>query len=93
MFTGTGEKAWGVPLSSAILRTALLLRSGATPRLAAGCKDGKVFLLDAHGRRVAYFDCEAQLQDLIVADCDGDGVSEIVVVTANPHRLYAIVAR
>lgn len=87
-FDQTGQKAWGVPLSSAITHTALL-RGGAGPLLAAGCKDGKVFVVDPEGKLIAVFDSGSRLQDLIAADLDGDGLDEIIGVSAGPNRLWA----
>ena len=83
-FSDAGEKAWGLPVSSAILRTDVVLRgAGAAPWVAAGCKDGKVFLVDTAGGLRATFDCAGRLADLLCADLDGDGKSEVVAAAAN----------
>jgi len=88
-FDQSGEKAWGVALSSAIPFTAML--SGHTePLLAAGCKDGRVFILKADGEIAAVFDAQARLEAMAVADVDGDGVAEILLATSGPERLHVV---
>ncbi len=87
-FDQAGEKAWGLPVSSAISHTALVRRGEAEPWLAAGCRDGKVFLATPEGRLVGLLDCGGRLEDAITADLDADGVDEIVVATSAPHRLH-----
>jgi len=89
-FDQAGEKAWGMPLSSAISHTVLVRRGGQAPWLAAGCKDGKVFLITPDGELGRMFDCGARLEDMIAADVDGDGAEEIVLVTSGPDRLYVL---
>ncbi|MEN6644582.1 MAG: PQQ-binding-like beta-propeller repeat protein [Armatimonadia bacterium] len=90
-FTQTGDKAWGVPLSSAITHTALLKR-GPDTLLAAGCKDGQVSLITPDGKLAGTFATSGRLQDLTVADLDADGTQELLIVTASPNRLYVISA-
>jgi outer membrane protein assembly factor BamB len=86
-FDQAGQKAWGVALSSAISHT-VLLRHGEAPLLAAGCKDGKVFVVTPEGKLIALYDSGARLQDLIAADLDGDDHDEIVGASAGPNRLW-----
>jgi len=59
----------------------------------SGCKDGKVFLATPDGKLRAHFDCRGQLQDMVAADLDADGWDELVVVAANPHRVYVVPCR
>ncbi len=89
-FDQAGEKAWGMPLSSAITHTALVRDEGATPVLAAGCKDGQVFIVTPDGRLIGHHDLGARLRDMVVADVDGDGHDDIVAVTCEPNRLVVI---
>ena len=88
-----GQLAWNVPLGSAVTHTALVHRRAGLPLVAAGCKSGKLFLVDADGKPAAMFDCQARLQEMIAADLDGDGAEEIVAATADPHRLFVITTR
>ena len=89
-FDQAGEKTWGLPLSSAISHTALVRRGDRAPLLAAGCKDGTVFLVTPEGRLVGHLDCGARLEDMIAADTEDDGVKEVIVATSDPHRLYVV---
>lgn len=92
-FTQTGEKAWGVPLSSAITQTALVTRGGGATLLAAGCKDGHIFLVTPEGKLAASFTAPGRLQGFAVTELDGDGVTDIAVLTAGPDRLYVLGVR
>jgi outer membrane protein assembly factor BamB len=102
-FNEEGKKAWGLPLSSAIFKTGLVQHAVSPPlpfgsgpqvrRLAAACKDGKVFLVSTDGRLISYFDCKARSQDMITADLDGDGTDEIIVATSGPNRLWAALTK
>ena len=89
-FNDTGDKAWGIPLSSGISSSALVRRAGSPPLLAAGCKDGRAFLLTRDGELRACFESEGQLQDMIVTDLDEDGSDELVIATADPNRLRVV---
>jgi outer membrane protein assembly factor BamB len=88
-FDQAGAKAWGLPLTSAITHTLLVRRAATAPLLAAGCKDGKVFLVTSEGKAVGCFDGGGRLQDLSVADLDGDQRDEVIGVSAGPNRIWA----
>ena len=77
-FRESGEKVWGLPLSSAVLKVAQI-RVGQEPRVLAACKDGKVFVVDAQGKLAAFFDCREQLVDAIAV---GPGSDQSVVITS-----------
>ena len=89
-FNQAGDKVWGVPLSSAITHTTLVRRGAGSVLLAAGCKDGKVFLVDPAGSLVASYDCGARLQDLLATDLGGDGRDELVGASTGPDRLWTV---
>ena len=88
-FDQQGDKAWGVALSSAIPFTALV-RRGDEVLLAAGCKDGRVFLVTPDGVIARVFDAGARLEAMTVADVDGDGADEIALVTSDPDTLRVV---
>ncbi|MGD9495807.1 MAG: hypothetical protein AB7Y46_05825 [Armatimonadota bacterium] len=88
-FDQAGEKAWGVGLSSAITFTALVRRADGV-LLAAGCKDGRTFLLTPEGRPTGLFDAGARLEAMAVADLDADGSDELVVATSGPERVHVV---
>ncbi len=90
-FDQQGDKAWGVALSSAISFTALA-RRGDDVVLAAGCKDGRVFLVTADGAIARIFDAGARLEAMTVADVDADGADEIALVTSGPDTLCVVEA-
>lgn len=83
-FGQAGEKAWGMPVSSAISHTALVRRGEAEPWSAAGCRDGKVFLVTPEGRLVRLVDCGGRLEAAVTADLNADGTDEIAVATSAP---------
>ena len=88
-FDQPGGRAWGTPLTSAITHTRLV-RRGQQVLLAAGCKDGNVFLVASDGNLVGHCDAGGRLEDMIVADVDGDARSEIVAVLSGPDRLCVV---
>lgn len=90
-FGQTGEKAWGLPVSSAIVKTDLVRRGGETA-IAVACKDGKVFVVSPEGKLLSLFDAGARAEDMVVADLDGDGRDDLLLVTSEPHRLWVVVA-
>lgn len=89
-FDQAGGKAWGVPLSSAISHTLILQRDDTSALLAAGCKDGRVFLVTPAGELAAVADCGGRLEDMVAADVDGDGTEELVAVASEPDRLHVL---
>jgi hypothetical protein len=89
-FDESGRLAWVLPLRSAVCHTALLRRQQAAPLLAAGCKDGRLFLVTTEGKLASWFDTQAPLQELLVADVDADGHEEIIAATTNPARLWTV---
>lgn len=88
-FNQAGEQAWGVGLSSAISFTALA-RRGDEALLAAGCKDGKLFVVTPEGELVGMFDAGARLEAMIVADVDADGADEVVLAASGPDRAQVV---
>ena len=76
-FRENGEKAWGLPLSSAITRV-VSIELEAEPHIVATCKDGKVFVLSAEGKLSRFFDCGEQLVDVTPL---GDGSPDLAVIT------------
>jgi len=80
-FNQAGEKAWGLPLSSAITHLELV-KGGAL--LAAGCRDGKVFITTPVGELVAWFDAGGRLQDMAA------GGDELVIASAGPDRVLRV---
>jgi len=80
----------GLPLSSGVLRTALVKGAGRATYLAAGCKDGQVFLVTADGKPAGHCDCQGRLEDLTVADLNGDGKEKIAAVCSEPSRVHVI---
>lgn len=89
-FNRAGDKAWGRPLSSGILRTALVSVGGRPRYLAAGCKDGQVFLTALDGAPTGQYHCGGRLEDLTVTDLDGDGRQEVIAVASDPARLLVL---
>jgi len=89
-FDQAGEKAWGMPLSSAITHTGLARGAGGAPVLVAGCKDGQVFVVAPDGRLAGHHDLGARLQAMVIADVNGDGRDEIVAATSGPGRVAAL---
>ena len=81
-FRENGDKAWGLPLSSAILRVAAV-RLEHEPAVLAACKDGKLFIVDAQGKLAAFFDCREQIVDAIAF---GRGGRDGVVITKESVR-------
>ncbi len=51
---------------------------------------GAVLVLTLDGALGAWFDAEAALQDMTVADLNNDGDDEIVVATAGPDRVVVV---
>ncbi|MFP3903065.1 MAG: hypothetical protein ACLFWB_02365 [Armatimonadota bacterium] len=88
-FDVDGEKVWGTPVSSAILHTALV-QSPDGVLLAAGCKDGKIFVCTPEGELAGWFDAGGQLQGMSIGDVDGDGADEIITATASPDQITVI---
>lgn len=88
-FDQAGEKAWGTALSSAITHTGLVRRAGQA-LLAAGCRDGNVFLVAPDGQLMGRHGAGDRLEDMVVGDLDGDGNDEVVLATSGPGRLWAI---
>ena len=76
-FRENGEKVWGLPLSSAIMRVVAIEVEG-RPHVVAACKDGKAFVLSATGRLERFFDCGEQLVDIAPL---GDGSPDFVGIT------------
>jgi len=91
-FDEAGEMAWTLSLGSAVTHTALVRRGGDT-LLAAGCRTGEVFLVTLDGAVRARVDAGGALQEMAVADLDGDGGDEILAATDAPRRLTAVPSR
>lgn len=89
-FDEAGEKVWGVALSSAIPFTALVERPGDDPLLAAGCRDGRLFLVTPAGEIAAMFEAGGRLEAVALADVSGDGVAEVIAATSSPHRVQVV---
>jgi len=89
-FNEAGEKVFGTPLSSAIIDTMLLQRAGAAPLLVAGCKDGRIFVMDCNGAPTRVFETKARLQSITSADLNADGTEEIIAVTSGPNKAWAV---
>ncbi|HCU36442.1 MAG TPA: hypothetical protein DGT21_13630 [Armatimonadetes bacterium] len=89
-FNEAGEKVFGTPLSSAIVDTLLVERAGAASLLVAGCKDGRIFVMDGDGALTGVFDTKARLQAITGADLNADGTEEIIAVTSGPDRMWAV---
>ncbi len=89
-FNEAGEKVFGAPLSSAIVDTLLVERAGTTPLLAAGCKDGRIFVMDCNGTLTGVCDTGARLQAITTADLNADGTEEIIAVTSGPDKMWAV---
>lgn len=88
-FNQKGEKAWGLPVSSAVVQTELVHRGGEAV-VAAACKDGKVFIVSPDGKLLGLFETVARTEDMGVADLNGDGRDELLLITSDPHRLWAV---
>lgn len=86
----TGRLAWNLALGNPVVHAALVRRRSGPPRLAAGCANGRVFLVDVDGKPLALFEGRAGLRAMVAADLDGDGIDEIVVATAAPDRLSVV---
>ena len=89
-FDEAGTKAWGLSLTGGVRWTAIVRRPDGKRVLAAGCKDSSIYLISPAGKRLARFQCEGRLRDMIAVDLDADGTDEIVAVAANPHRIYVV---
>ncbi|NLF17345.1 MAG: PQQ-binding-like beta-propeller repeat protein, partial [Lentisphaerae bacterium] len=92
-FDESGALAWRLPLSSAITHTALL-RRGDGVLLAAGCKDGRVFLVTPSGEMAGQAARPGRLQDLAVVRNAADGTRSdaVVVVSADPNEVWMLAA-
>ena len=91
-FDEAGEMAWNLSLGGAVTHTALARHGGET-LLAVGRRTGEVFLVTLDGALRAWFDAEGTLQEMTVADLDGDGDDEIIVATDAPGRVTLIGTR
>jgi hypothetical protein len=92
-FDQAGRKAWGTPLSSAILDTVTISPQHDDPAargIAAACRDGRVFALAANGQLRAWHDDRAPCTALTVADITDAREPEIIVTTASPNRLLIL---
>ena len=89
-FDQAGDKAWGLPLSSGILATARLEERGQAVGVAAGCRDGKVYVVSCTGELIGVTDCGQRLEAMAAVDVFGDGRFGVVVATSEPAALHVV---
>ena len=89
-FNQAGEKAWGLPVSSAIVTTALVRRATGEAAVAVACKDGKVFIVSAQGRLLSLLDAPGRTEDMIVDAAPGAGRDRLLLITSNPNRVWMV---
>ena len=49
-----------------------------------------MFLVTADGKPAGHCDCQGRLEDLTVADLNGDGKEKIAAVCSEPSRVHVI---
>ncbi|MBU0609052.1 MAG: PQQ-binding-like beta-propeller repeat protein, partial [Armatimonadetes bacterium] len=89
-FDQQGEKAWGLPVSSAIVQTAPVRRAGGDTAVAVACKDGKVFIVSPEGKLLALFETPGRTEDLVVDSTAGAGPDRLLLITSGPNRLWSV---
>jgi outer membrane protein assembly factor BamB len=89
-FDAEGSRAWGTPLSSAIVALETVTQPDGSSRIAALCKDGHLFFCDADGAVLGVYNAAARGQALTSADINADGQPDLCIATRNPHRLIVV---